>query len=73
MDTPFGRLDVHHRKNILEFVPSMGSQVILLVQSGEFDRERDLTHLTGKVGREYWLVRDGSPTRSRFESSVPQV
>lgn len=68
MDTPFGRLDVLHRKNILEFVPTMGSQVILLVQSGEFDRDRDLVHLTNRVGREYRLVRNGSPTRSRFES-----
>jgi DNA sulfur modification protein DndD len=73
MDTPFGRLDVGHRKNILEFVPSMSSQVILLVQSGEFDRQRDLKHLAGRVGREYWLVRDGSPIRSRFQSSAPGV
>ncbi|HUW95206.1 MAG TPA: AAA family ATPase [Anaerolineae bacterium] len=73
MDTPFGRLDRRHRKNILEFVPSMSSQLILLVQSGEFDRDRDLQHLAGKIGREYWLVRDGSSTRSRFDSSAPEV
>ena len=67
MDTPFGRLDVSHRKNILEFVPTMGSQVILLVQSGEVDAERDLVHLQGKIGRQYRLVRDGAPTRSFIE------
>ena len=67
MDTPFGRLDVGHRKNILEFVPTMGSQVILLVQSGEVDAERDLVHLQGKIGRQYRLVRDGAPTRSLIE------
>ena len=67
MDTPFGRLDVNHRKNILEFVPTMGSQVILLVQSGEVDADRDLVHLEGKVGRQYRLTRDGGPTRSRIE------
>ena len=66
MDTPFGRLDPHHRKNILRFVPSMSSQVILLVQPGEFDRDRDLVHVAGKVGREYQLVRL-SQTQSRFE------
>ena len=67
MDTPFGRLDNSHRKNILEFIPTMGSQVILLVQSGEVDAERDLVHLDGKIGRQYRLVRDGAPTRSRIE------
>ena len=67
MDTPFGRLDIRHRKNILEFVPTMGSQVILLVQSGEVDAERDLVHLEGKIGRQYQLIRDGAPTRSRIE------
>jgi len=67
MDTPFGRLDVGHRANILQFVPSMSSQVILLVQSGEMDIERDLVHLEGKIGRQYRLMRDGGPTRSRIE------
>ena len=67
MDTPFGRLDKNHRKNILQFVPTMGSQVILLVQSGEVDASRDLVHLEGKIGRQYRLVRDGSPTKSRIE------
>ena len=67
MDTPFGRLDVSHRKNILQFVPTMGSQVILLVQSGEVDAERDLIHLEGKIGRQYRLTRDGAPTRSLIE------
>ena len=70
MDTPFGRLDVGHRKNILEFVPTMGSQVFLLVQSGEVDSQRDLVHLGDKIGRQYRLVRDGSPTKSRIEGSA---
>lgn len=67
MDTPFGRLDNAHRKNILQFVPTMGSQVILLVQSGEVDASRDLIHLEGRIGRQYRLVRDGAPTKSRIE------
>lgn len=66
MDTPFGRLDVRHRENILHFVPTLAGQVLLLVQSGELDRERDLGHLAGFIGREYRIVRDG-PTRSHFE------
>jgi len=33
---------------------------MLFVQSGEFDRERDLKHLSGKVGREYRIRREAS-------------
>ena len=67
MDTPFGRLDVGHRENILRFVPSLGRQVVLFVQSGELDRRRDLAHIEGSLAAEYRLARDGSPTRSRIE------
>lgn len=67
MDTPFGRLDTRHRENVLRFVPTLGTQVVLLVQSGELDRDRDLRHLDGVVGREYVLMRDG-PTRSHVEA-----
>lgn len=66
VDTPFARLDRRHRKNVLEFLPSMGPQAVLLIQSGELDADRDLVHLEGKIGREFDLVRD-SPTRSHFE------
>ena len=65
MDTPFGRLDTRHRENVLRFVPTLGTQVILLVQSGELDRERDLRFVEGVIGREYMLFRDG-PTRSHI-------
>lgn len=68
MDTPFGRLDKRHGKNILEFLPTLAAQVILLVQPREFDRDRDLRYLGGRVAREYRIVRDGSPTRSRIEA-----
>lgn len=70
MDTPFGRLDVGHRRNILQFIPTLGTQVVLLVQSGELERERDLEHIQAHVGREYSLERDGAPTRSRIEQVV---
>ena len=70
MDTPFGRLDVTHRANILKFLPTMGPQVILLVQSGEIDEERDLIHLKGAIGRQFRLSRDGAATRSRIDKVV---
>jgi len=63
MDTPFGRLDNTHRANILRWLSSRKTQSILFVQSGEFVRERDLMHLSNKVGREYSLRRvDSSST-----------
>ncbi len=55
MDTPFGRLDPKHRKQILEFLPEMAEQVVLLVHGGEVDRERDLAVLAGQIQREYQL------------------
>jgi len=60
MDTPFGRLDTGHRRRILEWAPTIGTQVMLFVQSGEFDRERDLKYLGNKVGREYKIQREAS-------------
>jgi DNA sulfur modification protein DndD len=67
MDTPFGRLDRVHRANVMRFAPTFGRQVVLLVQSGEFDSARDRVHLEGRIAREYHIVRDGASDRSRFE------
>lgn len=66
MDTPFGRLDLTHRSNILRWAPTLGTQVILFVQSGEFVRDRDLALLGGKVGRELRIAHAGV-NRSRIE------
>jgi DNA sulfur modification protein DndD len=65
MDTPFGRLDRNHRQNILQYVPHLGPQVILLVQSGEFERERDRGLLGTAIAREYEIRHvDGLSTQS---------
>ena len=41
MDTPFGRLSSKHELNLLNFLPEVCSQWILLVTDREFgDRER---------------------------------
>jgi DNA sulfur modification protein DndD len=60
MDTPFGRLDTGHRRRILEWAPTIGTQVMLFVQSGEFDRDRDFKFLGNKVGREYRIQREAA-------------
>ena len=63
MDTPFGRLDTGHRDAILEWVSTFDTQVMLFVQSGEYDPQRSAHMLRGKIGREYTIERL-SPTRS---------
>lgn len=68
MDTPFGRLDVGHRSAILDWVSTFETQVILFVQSGEYDPKRDVHLLAGKIGREYTIERL-SPTRSEVRAA----
>jgi DNA sulfur modification protein DndD len=53
MDTPFGRLDTRHRENILKFIPTLSSQVTLLVHGGEINKERDLAMIKQDIDREY--------------------
>jgi DNA sulfur modification protein DndD len=68
MDTPFGRLDTGHRDAILEWVSTFDTQVILFVQSGEYDPHRSAHLLGGKIGREYTIERL-SPTRSEVRAA----
>lgn len=51
MDTPFGRLDTGHRNAILSWVSTFSTQVILFVQSGEYEPQRHAHLLNGKIGR----------------------
>lgn len=53
MDTPMGRLDLNHRDNILTYLPSVTSQFVLLVHSGEIRRETDLVALAPRIGAIY--------------------
>ena len=40
LDSPLGRLDLEHRENVLKtWIPALGGQAVLLVQSGELTRE----------------------------------
>jgi DNA sulfur modification protein DndD len=67
MDTPFGRLDVGHREGILRWVSTFDTQVILFVQSGEYNTEQHAHMLGGKIGREFTIDRL-SPIRSEVRS-----
>lgn len=53
MDTPFGRLDLKHRDNILTYLPGVTSQFVLLVHSGEIRPEYDLEALSPRIGAVY--------------------
>ncbi|WP_027582030.1 AAA family ATPase [Bradyrhizobium sp. Ai1a-2] len=53
MDTPFGRLDLKHRDNILTYLPSVTSQFVLLVHSGEIRPETDLAAIAARIGSVY--------------------
>lgn len=66
MDTPFGRLDLKHRGNILRYLPETTSQLILLVHDGEVRKETDLAPVAARVGKAY-VIREVSTRQSRFE------
>ena len=69
MDTPFGRLDPKHRNNVLSYLPSVTSQFVLLVHSGEVRKETDLEVIAGRIGAAY-EIREISSTQSRLERTT---
>ena len=61
LDSPLGRLDLEHRENVLKtWIPALGGQAVLLVQSGELTREAAQSVLGPLVGRAYQIVRPSS-------------
>lgn len=65
MDTPLGRLDPRHRHNVLQYLPVMASQVVLLVHEGEVSKEDGLSPVASRVGARYEIERITS-SRSRI-------
>lgn len=66
MDTPFGRLDLKHRENILSYLPDTTSQLILLVHDGEVRKDTDLTPVASRIGKEY-VIREITSRQSNIE------
>lgn len=59
MDTPFGRLSGQHQENLVEYLPEICSQWVLLVTDKEFGTvERTKFMETGNIGRFYELVSE---------------
>jgi DNA sulfur modification protein DndD len=58
LDSPLARLDLDHRANVLQtWIPSLGSQAILLVQSGELTTDDAQRIIGNKLGHEYRITR----------------
>ena len=55
MDTPFGRLDVNHRENILTHLPKNSSQLVLFVHDGEVNEDM-ARKISNQVGINYEIV-----------------
>ena len=66
MDTPLGRLDPKHRRNILQYLPGMSEQVVLLVHEGEIHAKRDTDVFASRIGARYEIKRV-SATQSRID------
>jgi DNA sulfur modification protein DndD len=66
MDTPFGRLDLKHRDNILRYLPTAASQLVLLVHDGEIRRETDLAPIAERIGAAY-EIREVNARHSKLE------
>jgi len=66
VNTPFGRLDLHDRDNILTYPPNVASQFVLLVHGGEIRPEADLASIKATIGAIY-EIKELSETQSRLE------
>jgi DNA sulfur modification protein DndD len=57
MDSPFGRLDHVHTTKVVQALPSMAGQVMLLVYDSELDPKQARNELQGKLQKEYRIAR----------------
>ena len=57
IDSPFGRLDRGHTRNIVRTLPAMAKQVVLLVYDDELPPDLARDELRGKLRGEWKLER----------------
>ena len=57
MDSPFARLDPGHTANVVQALPSIAKQVVLLVQEGEVPRSQIRELLGNQLALEYELEK----------------
>jgi DNA sulfur modification protein DndD len=59
MDTPMGRLDPRYRDALINYLPSLGTQLILFVQPGEIEKFSELDKATKPLlGSHYELIKE---------------
>lgn len=74
MDTPFSRLSLEHRKNLVEKLPTFAAQLIALVTDTEFRRqEAILLRNSGKWGKFYLLQGSGPGSTTIQERNIDDV
>lgn len=69
LDSPLARLDLEHRENVLNsWVPELGSQAILLVQSGELTEDQARSIMGSRIGQAYRIYRpNNDPEEATIE------
>lgn len=60
MDSPFGRLDPDHKRNITRSLPNMSDQIVLLAYTHEIDEQQARETLADSLKKEYRLTRYSS-------------
>lgn len=71
LDSPLARLDLDHRANVLQtWIPELGNQAVLLVQSGELTEAEAHNLLGNKIGHEYRISR---PNNNPEEAIVERI
>jgi DNA sulfur modification protein DndD len=71
LDSPLARLDLEHRANVLRtWVPELGNQAILLVQSGELTEEQARNIMGDRIGQEYRIYR---PNEDPEEAMIERI
>ena len=60
MDSPFGRLDPDHKRNITRSLPNMSEQIVLLAYTHEIDEQQARKTLADALKKEYRLTRRSS-------------
>lgn len=67
MDTPLGRLDPKHRRNVLEYLPLHTHQVAMLYHAGEIDNATYKgIQRQGLIGKEYAIEKGEGEDSSRL-------
>lgn len=67
MDTPVGRLDLSHRRNILDYLPKVVTQLAIFAHSGELAEDTDMID-PNIIGARYKIQR-----KSTFEAEIVRV